>query len=113
MVVNVAEDEIHIFLIAQHNIAEEFQAELGEFNRPVSHGFDLFALFFRDALGKTARDGGAWVDFSPSDHLDHRVSILARLNDLAANLESDLVDYTEDVAFCNRRIGTHDEIGAA
>ncbi len=75
--------------------------------------FDFFALFFGDALGQAAGDGGAGVDFAPADHLDHGMAVLAHLDDLAADFQPDLVDDAQDVAFGNRGIRTHDEVRAA
>ena len=54
MSVHIAEDQIHICLVAKHNIIEDLEAELCELNRPASHLFDLFALFFGDAFGHPA-----------------------------------------------------------
>ncbi len=69
-------------------------------------------LFLGNAFGQAAGDGCAGMHLAPADHLDHGVTGLARVDDLAADLQSDLVDHAQDVAFCHGRIRSHDEIGA-
>ena len=113
MGVDVAEDQVDVGLVAQDDVVEELQAELGEFDRPAAHLFDLLALLFGDALGQAAGDGCAGMDLAPADHLDHVVAVLARLDDLAADFQADLVDHAQDVALGHRGIRTHDEIRAA
>src|SRR5690606_21284492 len=113
MRVHVADDQVYVRLVAQHNVVEELQAELREFHRPLAHLFDLFTLFFRDALCDPAGNGRTWMHLAPADHLDDSMSILPHLDDLAADFQPDLVDHAEDVAFSDGRIGSHHEIGTA
>ena len=113
MGIHVAEDEVNVFLVGEHNIIEDLQAELGELDCPMPHLFDLFALFFGDALGQPAGDGRTWMHLPAADHLDHVVTILAHLDDLAADFQPNLVDHAEDIAFRNRRIGTHYKVRSA
>ena len=53
------------------------------------------------------------MNLAPADHLDHGVAVLAHLDDLAADLQSDFVDDTQDVSLCDRRIRSDDEIRSA
>ena len=86
MGVDVADDQVNVGFVAQHNFVEEINAELRELNPPASHLFDLFALFFGDAFGESARNRSAGMHFAPADHLDDGVTILAGLNHFAADL---------------------------
>ena len=113
MRVDIAQDQVNIGLVAQDDVIEGFQAELGELDRPAAHLLDFLALFFGDALGQAAGDGGAGMDLAPADHLDHGVAVLAHLDDLAADFQPDLVDDAQDVALGNRGIRPHDEVRAA
>jgi len=112
MSVHIAEDEINILLVAKDNINEELQAELGELNRPATHLFDLFSLIFRNSFSETTRNGCARMDFASANDFNSIVSILARLNNLAADLEPNFVNHAEDISFCYWRIGTHHEVGS-
>ncbi len=113
MSVEVAEDQVDVLFVAKHDVIEEFQTELSELNRPASHFFDLLSLVFRDAFGQPAGDGRAGMNLSSANDLHHIMSELARLNDLAAGLETDLVNYAQNVALRHRCIGTHHKIGSA
>ena len=89
------------------------QRELSKIDTPLTDLLDLFALFFGDAFGQAARDGGAGVDFAPADDLHHTVTILARLDHFTADFQTDFVDHTQDIPLCNRCIRSHDEIRTA
>ena len=110
MGVDIAQDQIQIGLVAQHDVVEQLQAELGELDPPAAHLFDLPALLFGDPFGQTARDRGAGVHLAPADDLDDRVAVLARLDHLAADLQPHLVDHAQDIALCDGRIRSHHKI---
>ncbi|MCX6036989.1 MAG: hypothetical protein NTW99_03680, partial [Chloroflexi bacterium] len=113
MGVDVANDKVQVSLVAQDDVVENLQAELGEFDGPAAHRFDFLALFFGDTLGQAAGDGGARVYFPSSDDLNHSVAVLAHLDDFAANFQPNLVDDAQNVALGNRGIRAHDEVRAA
>ncbi len=113
MRVDIAQDQVEVSLVAQNDVAEELQAELGELDAPASHLLDLGALFFGDAFGQSAGDGGAGVHLAPADHLDDGVAVFAGLDHFSADLQPHFVDHAQDIALGNGRIGPHDEIGAS
>ena len=113
MVVGVAQDQIPVGAVAQHDVVEQRQAELGKLDRPASHLLDFSPLLLGDPVGHPAGDTGARVHLAPADHLDDSVAVLAHLDHLAADLQPDLVDHAQDVALPHRRVRSHDEVRPA
>jgi hypothetical protein len=111
--VGVAQDQVEVFLVAQHQVVEGLQGELAEFHRPAAHLLDLLALSLRDGLGHAAGHGGAGMDLAAADDLHRGVAVLARLDHLAADLQADLADDAQDVALGHRGVRPHDEVRAA
>ena len=105
MVVGVAQDQIPVGAVAQHDVVEQGQTELGKLDRPAPHLLDLSPLLLGDPVGHPAGDTGARVHLAPTDHLDHGMAVLAHLDHLAADLQPDLVNHPQDVALPHRRIG--------
>ena len=52
----IPQDQIDVGLVGEHDVIEQLEAELAEFDRPSPQFFDLFALLLGDSLGKTTRD---------------------------------------------------------
>ena len=108
--VDITDDQVEVLLVAQHDVVEGFQAELGKFNGPAPHLLDLNPLLLGNAFGQPPRNGCAGMDLAPADDLDHGMTVFAHLDDLAADLQANLVDDPQDIAFSNRGIRAHDEV---
>ncbi len=112
MGVDVAQDQVDVCLVSQHDIVEQLQAELGKVDRPLAQFEDFISLFRSDTLRQAAGDGCAGVYLAAADHLDDGVSGLAGVDDLSADLQPNLVDHAQDVAFRHGRIRPHHKIRA-
>ena len=111
--VAVGEDHLLVGVVAQDDLVEDAQAELGELDRPAADLLDLGALLLRDALGHAAGHRGGRVDLAAADHLDDVVALLAGLDDLAADFHADLGQDAQDVALGRRGVRSDHEVGAA
>src|SRR5450756_1302651 len=109
----VGQDHLFVGLVAQDDLVEDAQAELGELDRPAPNLLDLGSLLLGDALGHAAGHGGRRMDLAATDHLDDVVTLLASLDYLAADFHADLGEHAQDVALSRGGVRSDDEVGAA
>src|ERR1044072_9224790 len=55
--IHIAQNQIHVWWITQHNFVEELKTELCKLNSPMSHFLNFESLFFSDAFCHPAGDG--------------------------------------------------------
>ena len=107
----VAQDQVDIGLVPEDDLVEEADGELRELDRVLAGLDDFLVLLAVHALAHPAGNGPDGMDRSAGHHLDELVASAAHLDDLAADLDADLVDDAQDVALGGRGVGAHDKVG--
>ncbi len=109
----VGEDQVHIGLVAQDDVVEELEAELGKFDVFEGNCLDLDPLLLGQRPAPAAGDAGHGVDMASAQHLDDVMVAHTGVDDLLADLHPHLVDHAQDVALGLGRIRADHKVRSA
>jgi len=109
----VAQDQVDVGLVAQDDLVEQADGELGKLDRVLPGLEDFVALLAVHPLAHPPGEGPDGMDRFAGHHLDELVAGAPHLDDLAADLDAHLVDDAQDVALGRRGVRPHDEVRPA
>jgi hypothetical protein len=109
----VTQDQVDVGLVAEDDLVEEADGELGELDRVLPGLENLVALLAVHPLAHPPGESADGVNGFAAHHLDELMAGAPHADDLAADFDADLVDDAEDVALGRRGVRAHDEVRPA